>query len=127
MNRRGPRGGEMTMLLQERDILSDDDFARVSAAVRRHCGINLHEGKKELVRGRLLKRLRSGGFADASAYLSNVLADPRGEEFSNLIDFLAPISPASSASRHISSICKRLSYPSCWRARPTPVACGHGA
>ena len=33
-------------------VLSERDFRRVSEIVHAHCGINLHDGKKELVPGR---------------------------------------------------------------------------
>ena len=39
-------------------VLGEDEFQQVSDLVYQHCGINLHEGKKELVRARLAKRLR---------------------------------------------------------------------
>ena len=44
-------------------VLSEKDFRAISDMVYKHCGINLHEGKKELVRARLgdnfpAKRLR---------------------------------------------------------------------
>jgi chemotaxis protein methyltransferase CheR len=54
-----------------------------------HCGINLHDGKKELVRARLAKRLRVGGFATFPEYMKHVFADKTGKEFSILIDALS--------------------------------------
>jgi len=57
--------------------------------VYEHCGINLHVGKKELIRARLAKRLRIGNFKSFSDYLKHVLEDKTGKEFSILIDSLS--------------------------------------
>ena len=69
--------------------LSDSDFRMISDIVYKHCGINLHEGKKELVRARLAKRLRLGNFRTFPEYMKHVLADKTGNEFSMLIDSLS--------------------------------------
>ena len=57
--------------------------------VYEHCGINLHSGKKELVRARLAKRLRLGSFRTFPEYMNHVLKDKTGKEFSLLIDSLS--------------------------------------
>jgi chemotaxis protein methyltransferase CheR len=57
--------------------------------VYEHCGINLHVGKKELIRARLAKRLRHGNFKSFSDYLKHVLEDKTGKEFSILIDSIS--------------------------------------
>jgi len=69
--------------------LSERDFRRISDLVYEHCGINLHDGKKELVRARLAKRLRLGNFKTFPEYIKHVLADKTGNEFSILIDSLS--------------------------------------
>ena len=69
--------------------LSEKDFRRISDMVYEHCGINLHTGKKELVRARLAKHLRARNFKTFPAYLKYVLADKTGNEFSILIDALS--------------------------------------
>lgn len=69
--------------------LSESDFRMISDIVYKHCGINLHEGKKELVRARLAKRLRLGHFRTFPEYIKHVLADETGQEFSKLIDSLS--------------------------------------
>lgn len=69
--------------------LSEADFRRISELVYDHCGINLHDGKKELVRARLAKRLREGRFRTFSDYIQHVLDDPTGREFSVLVDSLS--------------------------------------
>jgi len=69
--------------------LNEEDFRKISDIVYKHCGINLHTGKKELVRARLAKRLRQGNFNSFPEYLKYVLEDETGMEFSNLIDSLS--------------------------------------
>ncbi len=70
-------------------VLSEEDFQMISEIVYKHCRINLHTGKKELVRARLAKRLRQGNFSSFQEYMSYVLEDKTGREFSNLIDSLS--------------------------------------
>jgi len=70
-------------------VLTERDFRKISDLVYEHCGINLHEGKKELVRARLAKRLRLGNFKTFPEYMKHVLADKTGNEFSILIDSLS--------------------------------------
>lgn len=70
-------------------VLSEEDFRLISDIVYKHCKINLHTGKKELVRARLAKRLRQGNFSNFREYLQYVLEDKTGREFSNLIDSLS--------------------------------------
>jgi chemotaxis protein methyltransferase CheR len=72
-----------------KEVLTNAEFDRISDVVYRHCGINLHDGKKELVRGRIAKQLRAGGFATASAYVDHVLRDPDGDDFHDFIDSLS--------------------------------------
>jgi chemotaxis protein methyltransferase CheR len=70
-------------------VLGEREFRRISDLVYEHCGINLHDGKKELVRARLAKRLREGKFRTFSDYIRHVLNDPTGREFSILVDSLS--------------------------------------
>ncbi len=77
-------------LLTATDIeLTESDFRKISRLVYEHCGINLHEGKKELVRARLAKRLRLGNFRSFPEYMKTVMADTSGKEFSILVDSLS--------------------------------------
>ncbi len=79
----------MGTLILDSIVLTDKDFNAISNLVYEHCGINLHEGKKELVRARLAKRLRHGNFRTFSEYMKHVLADKTGKEFSILIDTIS--------------------------------------
>ena len=69
--------------------LTDRDFRRIGQTVYQHCGINLHEGKRELVQARLVKLLRGSQFKDVSDYLDEVLNAPESPQFADLIDSLS--------------------------------------
>ncbi len=75
-------------LLEQVDI-SDADFKRVSSVIYNHCGINLHEGKKTLVRARLAKRMRERKVDSVSEYLDYVLSMNDMREFYNLVDSIS--------------------------------------
>jgi chemotaxis protein methyltransferase CheR len=70
-------------------VLSEKEFRQISDLVYKHCGINLHDGKKELVQARLAKFIRGGGFNTFEEYIQHVLEDKSGKEFSTLIDSLS--------------------------------------
>jgi len=76
----------MSMLMLREIKLGEAEFRQISDLIYEHCGINLHAGKKELVRARLAKRLREGEFRTFSDYIEHVLKDPTGKEFSILVD-----------------------------------------
>ncbi|MBW8034582.1 MAG: hypothetical protein FVQ79_02670 [Planctomycetes bacterium] len=59
----------MQALVTQNITLSERDFRSISDMVYKHCGINLHSGKKELVRARLAKRLRLGKFNTFPEYM----------------------------------------------------------
>jgi chemotaxis protein methyltransferase CheR len=71
------------------DILSDKDFAKIQRTVYEHCGINLHEGKRELVQARLAKLLRKKPGEEPGAYIDRVLQNPDSLDFIELIDNLS--------------------------------------
>ncbi len=70
-------------------VLSDKNFQLISKLVYEHCGINLHSGKRELVRARLAKRLRTLKIPTFDAYIKFALGDSTGKEFTKLIDSLS--------------------------------------
>ena len=55
--------------------LTDAQFDEISEMVRELCGINLHNGKRELVKARLSKRLRALGLTDFQQYMKYVRGD----------------------------------------------------
>jgi len=69
--------------------LKDIDYERISRLVYEQCGINLHEGKKELVKARLGKRLREGNFQSFGDYYRYVTTDDGTAELISMIDSLS--------------------------------------
>ncbi len=61
-------------------IFGDDDFNALRTLVRRHTGISLSEAKRELVYGRLSRRLRALGIDSFRDYRSLLTNDPDGRE-----------------------------------------------
>lgn len=68
--------------------LKPAEFERVRRLVYDHAGIDLREGKEELVAGRLGKKLRESGCPSYQEYLNQVAADKSGESLTALIDAL---------------------------------------
>jgi chemotaxis protein methyltransferase CheR len=69
--------------------LSDSEFNQLSQLVYQHAGIHLPPQKKELVRSRLTKFLRSRHLASFQEYYRQVLDDPSGLELVNLLDAIS--------------------------------------
>jgi chemotaxis protein methyltransferase CheR len=69
--------------------LKDSDFEKIRGLIYDQCGINLTEAKKELVKARLSKRLRSGQFKSFRDYYEYVLNDASGKELILLLDSIA--------------------------------------
>ena len=67
--------------------ITDGQFRKFSRLVYDQCGINLHEGKKQLLHARLAKRLRRTGISSTKEYLKVLESDSR-----ELINFLDAIS-----------------------------------
>jgi chemotaxis protein methyltransferase CheR len=68
--------------------LTEDQFELISRQVKDLCGINLHVGKKELVKARLGKRLRQLGLESFDDYLELVQSDATGAELTSMLDAL---------------------------------------
>ena len=69
--------------------LTEAQFEQISQLVKQLCGINLHEGKKELVKARLSKRLRTLGLGSFQEYIDMVRDDPTGPELTVMLDALS--------------------------------------
>ena len=78
-----------TTEIDDKLTLTEREFEQISEMVYNHCGINLHDGKKELVRSRLAKILRQRQFHSFSHYMDYVASDSSGQAFSELIDSLS--------------------------------------
>jgi chemotaxis protein methyltransferase CheR len=84
----GNQGGPITRGIQVMD-LSEREFLRFSRLVYEQAGINLHQGKRELLRARLAKRIRELGFQSFSQYYDHVVTDDTGEEIVQMLDCIA--------------------------------------
>ena len=69
--------------------LNNKEFQYLSDLIYYYCGINLHEGKKELVRARLCKRLRDLGLESFRDYCHYVETTGHAKELIVLIDTLS--------------------------------------
>jgi len=70
-------------------VLKDSEFEKFSRYVYDKCGINLHDGKKELVKARLGKILRQRDFRSFSQYYDYVVNDKSGNELILLLDSIS--------------------------------------
>ena len=68
--------------------LSSEQFDKISKLVYQISGIDLHEGKEELVKARLIKRLRHLKIYDFKQYLKYIAEDKSGTEISAMVDIL---------------------------------------
>ena len=75
----------------ERPDLTSRDYATLSALVHRETGILLPDSKRELVRSRLAKRLRTRGLNRFEDYLKIIGSDPRerAAALARMRDYLA--------------------------------------
>ena len=69
--------------------LTQADFEKFSHLVYEQSGISLHNGKKELIKARLSKRVRQGRFKSFRDYYQYVVQDDSGEELVFLLDSIS--------------------------------------
>lgn len=69
--------------------LTEKEFLLFRKLVYDKCGINLHDGKKELVRARLGKRLRERQFTCFKEYYQYLMEDDAGEELILMLDAIS--------------------------------------
>ena len=70
------------------ETLSQREFDQITELAYRTCGIDLKNGKQELVQARLGKKIRQGKFESFKQYYEHVVADKTGEELIALLDAL---------------------------------------
>lgn len=68
--------------------ISDGEFRKISDLVYQRAGINLHDGKKQLVQARLGKIIRREGFAGFREYFREIDTDTTGRRLVQLLDTL---------------------------------------
>lgn len=78
----------MIAQLSGRD-LTKQEYELFRVLIYKESGINLGGEKLQLLRSRLGKRLREGGFPSFRAYYDHVLADETGAELSGLLDAIS--------------------------------------
>ncbi len=71
------------------DELTTEQFNTISSMVKSLCGINLHDGKKELVRARLNKRLRHLKLRGFDQYLDYLQGEFGQDELVAMLDALS--------------------------------------
>ncbi len=69
-------------------VLRPEDFHQISQIVYKYSGIRLAHGKEELVRSRLIKRLRALELAGFDSYLQFIKEDRTTHELHTMIDAL---------------------------------------
>lgn len=68
--------------------LTARQFDKISRLVYEVAGIDLHEGKEDLVKARLLKRLRHLNLSNFDQYLKYLQSDKSGKEIKSMVDIL---------------------------------------
>lgn len=76
---------EAPQLLSATPALSSQEFQAIGRIVKQHAGVDLHDGKEELVRSRVSRRLRALELPDFRAYLA-YLEQHREQELVELLD-----------------------------------------
>ena len=67
--------------------ITEKQFNQFSNIVYQECGINLHDGKQQLLQARVSKRLRATGIKSIKEYLNRI-----NEDAGELVDFIDAIS-----------------------------------
>ncbi|MDR3154364.1 MAG: protein-glutamate O-methyltransferase [Deltaproteobacteria bacterium] len=83
-----PQRPEHVFVTKQPD-LTDSEYQSIANFVHKASGINLLDGKKELVRARLAKRINQLQFRDFKTYFKHVMTDSSGDELVFLLDALA--------------------------------------
>lgn len=79
----------MTAVKELNVEITEAQFEEISELVKRLAGINLHEGKKELVKARLAKRTRQLRLNNLEEYIAYVRNDTTGRELISMLDALS--------------------------------------
>ncbi len=76
-------------MLETADELTQEEYDLFRRLVYEKAGINLGDQKMQLVRARLGKSMRAGGFRSYRAYYEHVLRDTSGRELATLLDSIS--------------------------------------
>lgn len=80
---------EARCIMPETEELTRKDYERIRSLVYAKSGINLGDQKMQLVRARLGKKVRQGGFKSFGDYFQYVENDPTGDEMARLLDAIS--------------------------------------
>jgi chemotaxis protein methyltransferase CheR len=91
--------------------LNDTDYRRLAALVYAKSGIYLHDGKRNLVRSRLGKRLRALGVKDYEAYYNYLKTKDDGTELVKMLDAITTNQTAFFRERHHFDFMEKALFP----------------
>ncbi|MDB5327182.1 MAG: protein-glutamate O-methyltransferase CheR [Phycisphaerales bacterium] len=80
---------ETTNTAQANFMLTEAEFNLIRTVVYKHCKISLNDDKIALVRARVTKQMRTGGFLSVKDYLDHVLSDHKSAAFIGFIDSIS--------------------------------------
>jgi len=83
-----PAGSDPLFALHPGWTLSEKEFQQIRRLAYARFGLDLHDGKQQLVAARLGKKMRQGGFPSFAEYYRHVTADASGQALVELIDAL---------------------------------------
>lgn len=66
--------------------LKNKEYALITELISKRYGIDLHNGKRELIKSRLNKLLRKNGFESFEQYVKSVVSDKTGAEIEKMVD-----------------------------------------
>jgi len=69
--------------------ISDKEYREFCSFIYAHCGISLHEGKKEMVKARVGKQIRLKNLSSFKEYFNLVQNDKSEEELINLLNVIS--------------------------------------
>lgn len=75
----GKRSDDIRPVMADGTVLGDEEFGFLRTFVLQQCGISLSDQKRQLVQGRLQRRLRALGLKSFAAYCDLLRDDPQGE------------------------------------------------
>jgi chemotaxis protein methyltransferase CheR len=99
----------MTAVKELSAEITEAQFEEISELVKRLAGINLHEGKKELVKARLAKRTRQLRLNNLEDYIAYVRNDSTGREIICMLDALSTnLTYFFREPQHFSYLCEQI-------------------
>jgi chemotaxis protein methyltransferase CheR len=84
----GGDGGGAPFIRSKGLEISDAQYTKLSHLIYELCGITLGQGKRELLKARLMKRIRATGCRDIRHYMDRLKNDPDGQELIAFLDVI---------------------------------------